>query len=168
MATTDGSRRGPMADATRSVVNLVSLAPGSRFVQPRGLPIVLELERYWFVEFAQALDHALQIVLALCGYADCVALDGRFDFRKLVTDELAEPLRQFVRQPSAQRDDLSNLVAAGRFDLPPVEDLQRQIAFDGFRLDEFPNRFRPEFVVGDERDVVLALGEVHARALEVE
>ena len=98
--------------------------------------IVLELERNGLIELAQAGDDLLELVLALARDADGVALDLRLDLGELVADELGDPLGELVGQAAPQLDLLADLVAAGRLDLAPVEDLERQVAPDRLRLDE--------------------------------
>ena len=51
-----------------------------------------------------------------------------------------DALGDVLGQAAAQLDLLADLVAAGRLDLAPVEDLQRQVAADRLRLDEVLDR----------------------------
>ena len=71
-------------------------------------------------------------------------------------------------RPRRSADLLADLVAAGRLDLAPVEDLQRQVAPDRLRLDQVLDRRRAVLVVGDEGQLVLALGQIDGHALEIE
>src|SRR5262245_59276314 len=133
----------------------------------RRLPVVLELERDRLVELTQSRDDLLQLVLALARDANGVALDLRLALGKLVADELGDALRDVLGQALAQPDDLADLVPTRRLHLAPVEDLQREVAPDGLALDEVLDRRGPVFVVGDQGEVGLALGQVHGHALEV-
>ena len=58
-------------------------------------------------------------------------------------------LGELVRQAAPQADPLADLVAAGRLDLAPVEDLERQAAPDRLRLDEVLDRGGAVLVVGE-------------------
>ena len=69
-----------------------------------------------------------------------VALDLGLDLGELVADQLAELLREVLGQPAAQLDVLADLVATRRFDLAPVEDLERQVAPDRLRFDQVLDR----------------------------
>ena len=80
---------------------------------------------------------------------------------------LVMPLGDLVGQAAPQLDLLADLVAAGRLDLAPVEDLERQVAPDRLRLDEVLDRGGPVLVVGDEDELVLRLRQVDRDALEV-
>src|SRR5262245_47041361 len=92
--------------------------------------VVLELERHRLVELAQPADQLLEIVLALARYPDRIALDLRLDLGELVTDQLGQPPSEVVRQSALEPDLLADLVAAGGLDLPPLEDLERQVSPD--------------------------------------
>src|SRR5207247_1734190 len=98
--------------------------------------VVLELQLDDLVEPAQPGDDPLQVVFRLSGYADGVALDLGLDLRELISDELRDLLRELVREATPQLDPLADLAPAGRFDLAPVEDLERQAPPDRLRLDE--------------------------------
>src|SRR3954453_16331559 len=130
--------------------------------------VVLELQRNREVELAQTGDDALEVVAALAGHAHSVALDLRLDLRELVPDQLRDLLRDLLRQPSAQSDRLTDLVAASLLDLAPIEDLERQIAPDRLRFDEILDGGGAIFIVGQQRDLVLRLGQLDRDPLEVE
>ncbi len=70
-------------------------------------------------------------------------------------------------KPASQADDLADLVAAGRLDLAPVEDLEAEAAPDGLGLEEVLDRRGPALVVGQEGDLLLAQLELGGHALEV-
>ena len=101
------------------------------------------------IELAQPGDDALEVVTALAGHADGVTLDLRLDLRELVPDQLGDLLGDLLGQAPSQADPLADLVAARLLHLAPVEDLERQAAPDGLRLDEVLDRGRPILVVGD-------------------
>ena len=100
--------------------------------------------------------------------ADGVTLDLRLDLRELVPDQLGDLLGDLLGQPATQADPLPDLVAARLLDLAPIEDLERQAAPDRLRLDQVLDRRRTVFVVRDQDDLVLGLGQVDGHALEVE
>src|SRR4026209_1695045 len=98
--------------------------------------IVLELEVDDLVEGAEPGDDLLELVLALARDPDGIALDLRLGLGELIPDELRNPLRQLLRQAAPHADGLADLVPAGRLDLAPVEDLQRQPPPDRLGLEE--------------------------------
>ena len=65
-----------------------------------------------------------------------------FDFGNSSRMSFVDLLREVLGQAASEADLLADLVAAGRFDLAPVEDLQRQAAPDRLRLDEVLDRRR--------------------------
>src|SRR5207245_4555725 len=110
-----GAGSGAGSEASATSVTTISVTR---------LAVVLELERYWLVELAQAGDHALEVVLALARHANRVALDLRLHLGELLADELAEPLGELVVEAAPEGDVLADLVPAGGFELAPVGDLE--------------------------------------------
>ena len=114
----DGARCGHHADSRPATTTRATMIMSMRAARAPGivdlLAVVLELERDGLVELAQPHDDPLQLVLALAGHADGVALDLRLDLRELVADQLDQLARQVVGQAAPQRDLLADLVAAGR------------------------------------------------------
>ena len=78
--------------ATTIITFWADLAPGIGLL----LAVVLKLDRHGLVELPEAPDHLLQLVLALAGHADGIALDPRLDLRELVPDQLDDLARQLV------------------------------------------------------------------------
>ena len=68
----------------------------------RRLAVVLELERDGLVQLPQPGDDLLQLVPALAGDADRVALDPRLDLGELVADLLDELAGQVVGQAAPE------------------------------------------------------------------
>src|SRR6185503_15356828 len=134
----------------------------------RRLPVVLELQGHRLVQCPQPDDHPLEVVLALPGDADRIALDLRLDLRELLADQLRDLLRENVVEAPAQADRLADLVAACGLDLAPLEDLQRQVATDRLRLDQVLDRGSPVLVVRQEHELLLGLAELDGHALEIE
>ena len=62
---------------------------------------------------------------------------------------------------------LANLLAAGRLDLAPVEDLEREIPPHRLAFDEVADGLRSELVVGEQDQLGLGLGQLEGGALEV-
>jgi len=73
---------------------------------------------------------------------------------------LPELLGQRLIQAATQSDVLADLVSSGRLELAPVEDLEREAAPDGLRLDQVADRLRSKLVVGEEDQLGLRLREI--------
>src|SRR5450759_1370735 len=178
-APTRPSRRGrKLSPGTVYATRTPAAASASATRRPavRGVPVtdfpflagVGELERDGLVELAQPRDHLLEVVLALGAHTDGVALDLSLRLRELVPQDLRDLPGEVVREPAPQGDVLADLHPAGLLDGAPVEDLEREAAPNGFRLDQLANRLRPELRVGHDGERVLLLGDLRGRALEVE
>jgi hypothetical protein len=87
-------------------------------------PLVRELQRNRFIQFPQPGDDPLKIVLALGEDAQGIALNLGLDLGEFVSNQLAELAGQVFVEAAAQAYLLANLVAAGRPELAPIEDLE--------------------------------------------
>ena len=131
------SGRGPRRRRRRSSRPARSAVPG---IIGR-LPVVLELERHRPRPARAAGAITLwssSLLLPETRTASPWICDLTFGNSSRIS--LRDLLRQLVGQAAPQRDLLADLVAAGRLDLAPVEDLQRQAAPDGLRLDQVLDR----------------------------
>jgi len=126
----------------------------------RRLPVVLELERNGLVQGAQAPHDALQVVLALPGHPDGIALDLRLDLRELVPDQLGDLLRQDVAQAAADQERVIAQTASESRQAEATRDLEVKKAEDSIRaafdrsLDEMlRGRSDPRPLPSDDRAI---------------
>ena len=97
-ASSSAERRRPAMPTIRPTITTTATTiitiRATRCRASRRLPVVLELEGHGLVELAQPADDPLELVPALAGHADGVALDLRLDLGELVADQLADLLRR--------------------------------------------------------------------------
>jgi len=97
---------------------------------------ILKLQGNLDILRLEQLDGGLQVVLALAGDPQAVALDCHGDLLELVAHRFAQRLGQLLAEPLAQLDHLLDAVAAHGFRGLKIEDLERQVAL---RDSDLPN-----------------------------
>jgi len=105
---------------------------------------ILKLQGNLDILRLEQLDGGLQVVLALAGDPQAVALDCHGDLLELVAHRFAQRLGQLLAEPLAQLDHLLDAVAAHGFRGLKIEDLERQVALGG-RPDVHLHRSRQRY-----------------------
>src|SRR5882724_2284171 len=118
---------------------------------------------------ARQLDRALQIVTALPGDADGVALDGALDLELAVLDRLDDGLRLLGLDPLHEAEHLGDVLAA-LLDRAVLEAAQRHAALGHLLHQDHAGRLQA--LLGGAADLQPLLGRAHLlerrlRALEV-
>src|SRR5918999_1480954 len=115
---------------------------------------------------AKCGNNRLELVLRLGADPHRVALDDRLRLREAFSDALRELPGLVAGQATLQLDLLANGAARGRLQAAPLEDLEAQVAAHGLGLEEVLRGAGPIFIVGGQRDGVLAELEPDLAALE--